>query len=94
MSYIKTVKPEDAAGDVKAAYDAATGQYGFAPNLLRSLSLNPLAMRYYLELSSALNIAAFITAEERELVVTMIAGLLRFRYGVETHAEFLRRLTG
>jgi uncharacterized peroxidase-related enzyme len=92
MTWINTVHPDDASGDVKLAYEASLRRYGFVPNLLRSFSLQPRMMKPYMDLSAAVT-SSGLKAEELEMIITLVCSLHRFAYGTEAHAEFLRRLT-
>lgn len=53
MAWIRTVGEDEAAGEVKAVYEASRKLYGFIPNIRRALSLNPTVLRAYTQLSGA-----------------------------------------
>ena len=45
MTWIETVSPDNASGAVKKMYETYQRQFGFVPNIRRSMSLNPTALR-------------------------------------------------
>lgn len=80
MTWIKTVAEEEAAAEVKNVYDASRKLYGFIPNIRRSLSLNPTALRAYTQLSGAVYHGGALKAEEREMIATVVSALNRCHY--------------
>ncbi len=74
MAWIRTVPPEEAAGELKREYDAAIRRAGRVYKILELQSLNPRALRD--------NIAAYVTLmfgrselsrTQRELIATVVS---------------------
>lgn len=80
MTWIKTISDDEAAGEVKAIYEASRKLYGFVPNIRRALSLNPTALRAYTQLSGAVYHGGILPAEEREMIATVVSALNRRHY--------------
>lgn len=80
MTWIETVSPENAPGEVKQMYDTFQRQYGFVPNIRRSMSLNPTALRAYVQLSAAVYGSGPLAPEEREMVATVVSALNSCHY--------------
>lgn len=73
MTWIKTIPPQEAGGELKAIYDASHKLYGFIPNVRRSLSLDPTALRAYTQLSGAVYHGGELPAEEREMIAVVVS---------------------
>lgn len=80
MAWIKTVSEPEAAGELKAIYDASRKLYGFVPNIRKALSLNPTALRAYTQLSGAVYHGGALPAEEREMIATVVSAANRCHY--------------
>ena len=80
MTWIETVAPGEAEGSLKRLYDASEQHFGFVPNIRRSLSLNPAALRADAQLSSAVYSGGALPKEEREMVATVVSALNRCHY--------------
>ncbi|MFQ5926259.1 MAG: carboxymuconolactone decarboxylase family protein [Terriglobia bacterium] len=80
MTWIKTVAEGEAAGEVKAIYEASRKLYGFIPNIRRALSLNPQALRAYTQLSGAVYHGGVLKSAEREMIATVVSALNRCHY--------------
>ncbi len=80
MTWIKTVEEKEAAGEVKAIYDASRKLYDFIPNIRRALSLNPTALRAYTQFSGAVYHGGALPAEEREMIATVVSVANRCHY--------------
>jgi len=80
MAWIKTVKDEEATGELKAIYEASKKLYGFIPRIRRALSLNPTALRAYAQLSGAVYHGGVLKPEEREMVATVVSAANRCHY--------------
>jgi alkylhydroperoxidase family enzyme len=80
MTWIKTVNENEAAGEVKAIYDASLKLYGFVPNIRKALSLNPTALRAYTQLSGAVYHGGILAPEEREMIATVVSAANRCHY--------------
>jgi uncharacterized peroxidase-related enzyme len=74
MAWIRTVKPEDATGDLKSEYDAAVGRAGKVFNIVRIQSLNPQTLRASMELYLATMYGpSGLTRAEREMLGTVVS---------------------
>jgi uncharacterized peroxidase-related enzyme len=74
MAWVKTIKPEEAAGDLKKEYEAAVGRAGKVFNILRVQSLNPKTLRASMELYLAtMHAPSGLSRRERELVATVVS---------------------
>jgi len=80
MAWIKTVSEQEAAGELKAIYDASLKLYGFVPNIRKALSLNPTALRAYTQLSGAVYHGGVLTPEEREMIAIVVSAANRCHY--------------
>ncbi|MFQ5817250.1 MAG: carboxymuconolactone decarboxylase family protein [Terriglobia bacterium] len=80
MTWIKTVGENEAAGQVRAIYEASRKLYGFIPNIRRALSLNPHALRAYTQLSGAVYHGGVLQPVEREMIATVVSALNRCHY--------------
>lgn len=80
MTWIRTIKEEEAGGELKAIYDASRKLYGFIPNIRRGLSLNPQALRGYTQLSGAVYHGGVLAPEEREIIAVVVSALNRCHY--------------
>jgi uncharacterized peroxidase-related enzyme len=72
MAWIRTVKPEEAAGRLKGIYEEAVRRAGRVFNILRLQSLNPRV----LETSTALYVAVMhapssLSRADREMLATV-----------------------
>jgi len=74
MAWIKTIKPEEAGGDLKKEYDAAVGRAGKVYNILRVQSLNPRTLRASMELYLAtMQAPSGLSRRVRELLATVVS---------------------
>ena len=73
MTWIDTVRPDDAHGELKELYETFERQYGFIPNIRRALSLNATALGAYVQLSDAVYRGGPLTPVEREMVATVVS---------------------
>lgn len=80
MTWIRTVAPDTADGLLGRLYDAFRHQYGFIPNIRRALSLNPEALRAYVQLSGAVYGGGVLAPEEREMIATVVSAINRCKY--------------
>jgi len=81
MAWIKTIKPEEAGGDLKKEYDAAVGRAGKVYNILRVQSLNPRTLRASMELYLAtMQAPSGLSRRERELLATVVSWANRCFY--------------
>jgi alkylhydroperoxidase family enzyme len=80
MTWIESVPPEEARGPLLPIYEACRRKFGFVPNIRRSMSLNPPALRAYVQLSNAVYAGGPLPAAEREMVATVVSALNGCRY--------------
>ena len=74
MAWIRTVAPEDAAGDLKAQYDAAIARAGKVYHIVRLGSLNPAINRVFMELYVRLMRGpSELSRREREMLATVVS---------------------
>jgi len=91
LVWIQTVAEDKATGDLKRAYEAVTRTRGKVSNIMRAQSLNPNAMRAFLELYVTLVFGkSGLTRSEREMIATTISAQNRCDYCVSHHGEALR----
>lgn len=80
MTWIESIAPEDARGPLLPIYEACRRKFGFVPNIRRSMSLDPSALRAYVQLSNAVYAGGPLPAVEREMIATVVSALNRCRY--------------
>ena len=80
MTWIETVASDKARGAVKQVYETYQRQFGFVPNIRRSMSLNPTALRAYVQLSAAVYHGGPLAPEEREMVATVVSATNNCHY--------------
>jgi uncharacterized peroxidase-related enzyme len=74
MAWIETVRPEDAAGELKLEYDAAVRRAGKVFNILRLQSLNPRTLRASIQLYLAtMHGPSGLSRAEREMLATVVS---------------------
>ena len=73
MTWIEMVRPEDARGPLEPLYEACLRKFGFVPNIRRSMSLNPAALRGYVKLSNAVYGGGPLSRVEREMIATVVS---------------------
>jgi hypothetical protein len=78
VTYVRTIPPEEASGQLKEIYDADLRAYGHVPNHARAFSLRPAALAAYRRLSGA--IREHLDQRRYELITTFAASRLRCRY--------------
>jgi len=91
LAWIQIVPEDKATGDLKRAYEAVTRTRGKVSNIMRAQSLNPNAMRAFLELYVTLVFGkSGLSRSEREMIATTISAHNRCDYCVSHHGEALR----
>jgi len=81
MTWIKTIEEREASGMVKNFYEAVKKQMGRVPNIIKSLSLKPEAMRATFALANAITFGASnLTRAQEELIATVVSAKNRCRY--------------
>jgi alkylhydroperoxidase family enzyme len=74
MSWIKTIEPHDASGELKAEYDKAVERAGKVFNILKIQSLNPGTLRASVDLYLAtMHGPSGLTRPEREMLGTVVS---------------------
>jgi len=89
--WIKTIPENKATGDLKRAYEEVLRTRGKVSNIMRAQSLNPNAMRAFLDLYMTLVFGkSHLSRGEREMIATTISAHNRCDYCVSHHGEALR----
>jgi uncharacterized peroxidase-related enzyme len=87
MPYLQTVRPEDAAGEVKAMYDKDLTAQGYLANYTRAFSLRPEVQQGWLALKDA--ITSGMDPRLYELVTVAVATVIRSSYCSLVHGRML-----
>jgi uncharacterized peroxidase-related enzyme len=87
MSYLPTVAPEEASGEVKEMYDADLAKQGYIANLTRAFSLRPDVEKGWLALKDA--ITSGMDPRLYELATVAAATTLRSSYCSLVHGRIL-----
>jgi len=91
LVWIKTIPEEKATGDLKRSYEAVLRARGKISNVMRAQSLNPNAMRSFLDMYVTLMFGkSSLSREERETIATIISAQNQCDYCVTHHGEALR----
>lgn len=91
MPWIEVVAEDEAAGEVKEAYEKVVRERGKLSNIMRVQSLNAAAMARHLDLYVTLMFGeSALTRPERELIAVVVSAANRCEYCVRHHAEPLR----
>ena len=92
MPWIKVVAEDEAAGELKEAYDKVVRERGKLSNIMKVQGLNAAAMARHLELYVTLMFGdSALSRAERELIAVVVSSANRCEYCVRHHAEPLRR---
>lgn len=74
MAWIKTIEPEEAAGEIKVEYDKAARRAGRVFNIISIQSLNPRTLRASMDLYLAtMHSPSGISRAEREMMATVVS---------------------
>jgi uncharacterized peroxidase-related enzyme len=93
MTWIKTIAPDEADGELRALYDAIGVARGGIAEVHRAQSLNPKAIRAHLELYKAVVFQrSSLGRKERERIAVVVSRANVCAYCVAHHAEALRNL--
>ena len=87
MTYIETVPPDDATGDVAEIYDGARAMFGGLPNFVQAFSLRPQVYAAWLGLNGAIKADADL--RRYELATVAAARRLRSSYCMLAHGSIL-----
>lgn len=75
MTWIRTISDDDAEGPLKEQYDAAIRRAGRVYNIVRSMSLNPAAMRDSMALYRSIMFGPSpLPRYLREMIATVVSG--------------------
>ena len=87
MTYLQTVPPEEAAGEVKAMYGTDLAAQGYVANYTRAFSARPDVWQRWLELKNA--VASGMDPRLYELVTVAVATAIRSSYCSLVHGRIL-----
>lgn len=87
MPYLRTIPPEEAAGEVQAMYDKDLAAQGYLANYTRAFSLRPEVLQGWLALKDA--ITSGMDARLYELVTVAAATAIRSSYCSLVHGNIL-----
>jgi uncharacterized peroxidase-related enzyme len=87
MAYLQTVPPEEAAGEVQAAYDKDLAAQGYVANYTRAFSLRPEVLQGWLALKDA--VTSGMDPRLYELVTVAAATAIRSSYCSLVHGNIL-----
>jgi uncharacterized peroxidase-related enzyme len=91
LAWIKAIPDDKATGDLKRTYEEVLRTRGKVSNIMRAQSLNPNALRSFLELYMSLMYGkSGLSRAEREMIATAISAHNRCDYCVSHHGEALR----
>ena len=81
MSWIKTIEPREATGELKVEYDQAVKRAGKVFNILKVQSLNPECLRASMQLYLAMMYGpSGLSRAEREMLATVVSWANRCFY--------------
>lgn len=93
MTWIASVSPEEAEGELKRLYDVIAGARGGIADIHRAQSLNVAAMKAHLELYKAVVFQrSSLSRVDRERIAVLVSSANGCAYCVAHHAEALRNL--
>ena len=93
MSWIETISPEAAEGDLVALYRAIGGARGGVADVHQVQSLNPKVMAAHLELYKAIVFQrSSLSRRDRERIGVVVSAANRCAYCVAHHGQALRNL--
>lgn len=74
MSFIRTIEPDDAAGELAAAYDKVAGARGEIANILKIHGVHPRVMLAHLSLYTELMFGrSELTRADREIIAVTVS---------------------
>ncbi|MBI3089157.1 MAG: hypothetical protein HYY96_00700 [Candidatus Tectomicrobia bacterium] len=78
MSFIATVAPERADGEIARVYESWHAKLGFVPNIIRAVSLRPRALKVSDDFRNAVIFGSSDLGRRREeMIATLISDLVR-----------------
>jgi len=91
LTWITTIPVDKATGDLKRAYEMVLRTRGKISNIMSAQSLNPTAMRVFLELYNSLVFGkSGLSRGERETIATIVSAHNHCSYCTMHHGEALR----
>src|SRR6185436_15342276 len=103
MTWIKTIPPEEAGPELKAALEAQHALYpkeyerqpgDTSESIVATHTLIPQALRHAFAAFGALMSPDLpLTRRQHEMITTVVSAVNRCHYSIDSHAEFLRRVT-
>lgn len=93
MTFIDTIDPNEAAGELASLYKRVSNSDGTIANVMRIHSLNPESMRTHFEMYvAAMHHDSPLSRAEREIVAVVVSRLNGCEYCVQHHLQGLKRL--
>jgi len=90
LAWINTIPEDKATGDLKRTYEHVLRTRGKISNIMRAQSLNPNALRYFLDLYVTLLFGkSGLARAEREMIATTVSARNGCEYCVTHHGEAL-----
>lgn len=90
LAWINTIPEDKATGDLKRTYEHVLRTRGKISNIMRAQSLNPNALRFFLDLYVTLLFGkSGLTRAEREMIATIVSARNGCEYCVTHHGEAL-----
>jgi len=82
MAWIQTVDESEAAGIVKAEYDAAVARAGHLYNIVKLFSVRPKSMRAFVELYKVVmhDDTSPLSRVQREMIATVVSKVNKCYY--------------
>lgn len=82
MAWIQTVDESEAAGIVKAEYDAAVARAGHLYNIVKLFSVRPKSMRAFVELYKVVmhDDTSPLSRVQREMIATVVSKVNKCHY--------------
>jgi len=82
MAWIRTVDESEAAGIVKAEYDAAVARAGHLYNIVKLFSVRPKSMRAFVELYKVVmhDDTSPLSRVQREMIATVVSKVNKCYY--------------
>ena len=95
MSYIETIEPEAASGELAEIYSKISQQRNRVANIWKAASLDPDLMQTHFNMNAAtMHKPGGLTQLEREAIAVCVAVANECLYGLHHHADALRRAGG
>jgi uncharacterized peroxidase-related enzyme len=92
MSYVKMVSPDEASPDLKKAYEAIRGEFGFVPNFMQAIGRQPELIAGQLAIADAVLQPGALSRELKEQIGMVVSGINSSSYCIAIHMELLRKM--